>query len=52
MKKLIRENSRLEVNLIDSYYIILEIYNIIKNQSLSLIDRIVIDNPLFYWYFI
>jgi hypothetical protein len=31
MKKLIRENSRLEVNLINSYYIILEVYNIIKN---------------------
>jgi hypothetical protein len=31
MKKLIRENFGLEVNLIDYSYVILEIYYIIKN---------------------
>jgi hypothetical protein len=50
MKKSIRENSGSEVDLIDSHYVILEIYNIIKNQPLSLTDRVVIDNPLLYWY--
>jgi hypothetical protein len=31
MKKLIRENSGLEVNLVDFYYVILKVYNVIKN---------------------
>jgi hypothetical protein len=31
---------------VDSRYVILEVYNVIENQSLSLIDRVVIDNPL------
>jgi hypothetical protein len=31
MKKLIRENSKLEVDLIDSRYVILKVYNVIKN---------------------
>jgi hypothetical protein len=35
----IRENSKSEVNLIGSCYIILKIYNLIENQLLSLINR-------------
>jgi len=31
MKKLIRENLKSKVNLINSYYIILKVYNIIKD---------------------
>jgi hypothetical protein len=50
MKKSIRENSGSEVDLVDSCYIILEVYNVIKNQPLSLADRVVTDNPLLYWH--
>jgi len=31
MKKSIRENSRSEIDLIDFYYIILKIYNVVEN---------------------
>jgi len=31
MKKLIRENSRSEVNLVDFRHVILKVYNVIKN---------------------
>ena len=48
MRKLIRENSKSKVNLIDSYYVILEVYNVVENQSLSLINRVVTDKRLFY----
>jgi hypothetical protein len=46
-KKLIRENSRSEVDLVDSCHVILEIHHVVENQSLSLTDRVVIDNLLF-----
>ena len=48
MKKLIRENSKSKVNLIDSYHVILEVYNVVENQSLSLINRVVTNKRLFY----
>jgi len=46
----IRENSRSEVNLIDSRYVILKVYNVVENQSLSLVDRVVIDKRLLCWH--
>jgi hypothetical protein len=46
MKKLIRENLGSEVNLVDSRHVILKPYNVIENQPLSLIDKVVADNPL------
>jgi hypothetical protein len=44
----IRENSGSEVDLVDSRHVILKVYNVIKNQPLSLTDRVVIDDPLLY----
>jgi hypothetical protein len=46
MKKLIRENSGSEVDLVDSRYVILEPYNVVENQPISLIDRVVTDERL------
>jgi hypothetical protein len=50
MKKLIRENSRLEVNLVDRGHVILKLHNVVENQSLSLIDRVVAGDPLLCWH--
>jgi hypothetical protein len=50
MKKSIRENSGSEVNLIDSRYVILEPYNVVKNQPMSLADRVVTDKRLLCWH--
>jgi hypothetical protein len=50
MKKSIRENSRSEVDLVDSGHVILEVHHVVENQSLSLADRVVADNPLLCWY--
>jgi hypothetical protein len=48
--ELIRENLGLEVNLVDSRHVILKPYNVVENQPLSLVDRVVADNPLLYWH--
>jgi hypothetical protein len=45
MKKSIRENSRSEVDLVDPGYVILEMHYMVENQSLSLTDRVVADDP-------
>jgi hypothetical protein len=43
-----RENSRSEVNLVDSHYIILKVHYIVESQPLSLINRVVINKKLLY----
>lgn len=50
MKKSIRENSRLEVNLVVCRHVILEMHHIVENRPLSLADRVVADDPLLYRY--
>ena len=50
MKKSIRENSGSEVNLVNYHYMILELYNVAENQSLSLADRVVTDEKLLCWH--
>jgi hypothetical protein len=46
--KSIRENSRSEVNLIESRYVILKVYYVVKSQPISLINRVVTDKRLLY----
>jgi hypothetical protein len=46
--KSIRENSRLEVDLVESRHVILKVYYIIKSQPLSIIDRVVTNKRLLY----
>jgi len=46
----IRENSGSEVDLVDSRHVILEVHNVVENQSLSLADRVVTDDPLLCWH--
>jgi hypothetical protein len=46
----IRENSGSEVDLVDSRHVILEVHNVVENQSLSLVDRVVTDDPLLCWH--
>jgi len=48
MKKLIRENSRSEINLVESRHVILEPHNVVENQPITLADRVVIDKRLLY----
>jgi len=45
--ELIRENSELKIDLVDSCYIISEVYNIVKNQFESFVDKIIIDDYYF-----
>jgi hypothetical protein len=42
----IRENLGSEVDLVDSCHVILEPYNVVENQPLSLVDRVVTDKRL------
>jgi hypothetical protein len=48
MKKLIRENLESEIDFIGSYYIILKPNNVVENQFLSLINKVIIDKRLLY----
>jgi hypothetical protein len=50
MEKSIRENSRSEVDFMDSRHVILELYNVVESQPLSLANRVVIDKRLLYWH--
>jgi hypothetical protein len=45
-KKIVSKNSGLEVDLVDSRHVILEVHHVIESQSLSLADRVVADDPL------
>ena len=45
-KKSIRENHWSEVDLVGCGHVILKLYHVVENQSPSLADRVVADNPL------
>ena len=50
MKKLVRENSGSEVDLVNRSHVILEPHNVVENQPLSLADRVVADDLLLCWH--